>query len=743
MAAAGPHNLPVDVALQRAVAHHKAGRAQEAEQLYRAVLQAQPLQPDANHNLGLLLAQAGQHPTALPYLKTALALDPAKGQYALSYAEALLATGNAVDALGIIRDTMQRGNNTAAAQTLRQRAEAAALHGPAQGAAPPLAELGQLAALFQTGRHGELETRTRLLLEQHPDSGLAWKMLGACLLVQGKDALPALQRATELLPDDAEAPNNLGLALKNLGQLDNAVASFRRALQIKADYAEAHCNLGAALRELGQLEDAVASFGRALEIQPDFPAARINLGSTLPLIVGENSGKAFFEKRKPGFQGVRAQYESLPFPPRDPQAERYVLWVSPPDILAKMNQYCFAGKRDYSQPFRVLVAGCGTGDSVIWLAHQLQGSPAEIVALDMSSASLAVARARAEVRKLANIRWVNASLLDVATLGLGSFDYISCLGVLHHLPDPVRGLAALESVLAQGGAMAIMLYGAVGRAHIYAMQKTLRRLTAGLDEPGERLAFAQKVLAGLPATNGFCKQEGQATIKSQYLQDDTNFWDTLLHEQDRAYTASEVREFLGSAGLFLQAFISYQGLGAKTGLQYDLDLYIDDAGQRERLKALPLAERQDLAEALDGGLALHTVYATRSAQASLRPTAPDAILSPMSQSARQILAYLSQSNQALSVILANGLCLPYKPSAVTQAFLARMDGHRSNAEIARSLGIEDDSGELDLVKRELVIPAALHWIIARTALGSYLPPLADSSGLSSPLRHYEPTTLAL
>lgn len=743
MAATGPRNLRVDAALQQAVAQHKAGRLQEAEQIYRAILQAQPLHPDANHKLGLLLAQAGQHPAALPYLKTALALDPARAQYALSYAEALLATGNAAEALNSVRNAMQRGHNTPAAQALRQRAEAAVQHGAAQGAAPPLAELGQLAALFQAGRHVELETRAHLLLEQHPDSGLAWKMLGVCLLVQGKDALPALQKATELLPDDAEAPNNLGLALKNLGQLDSAVASFRRALEIKADYAEAHCNLGAALRELGQLEDAVASFGRALEIQPDFPAARINLGSTLPLIVGKNSGKAFFDRQRQDFEGVRAQYESLPFPARDPQAERYVLWVSPPDILAKVNQYCFAGERDFSQPFRVLVAGCGTGDSVIWLAHQLQDSPAEIVALDMSSASLEIARARAEVRKLANIRWVNASLLDAATLGLGSFDYISCLGVLHHLPDPVQGLAALESVLAPGGAMAIMLYGAVGRAHIYAMQKTLRRLTAGLDHPVERLAFAHQILAGLPATNGFRKQEGPATIQSQYLQDDTNLWDTLLHEQDRAYTASEVREFLGSAGLFLQAFISYQGSGATAGLQYDLDLYIDDAAQRERLRALPLAERQDLAEALDGGLALHTVYASRSAQASLSPTAPHAILSPMSQSARQILAYLSQSGQALPIVLGNGLTTPYQPCAMTRAFLARIDGQRSNAEIAASLGIAEASDEWKLIRRELGIPAALHWVVARTRAGSSLPPLPDSSGLSLPLRHYEPTTLAV
>jgi 2-polyprenyl-3-methyl-5-hydroxy-6-metoxy-1,4-benzoquinol methylase len=607
----------------------------------------------------------------------------------------------------------------------------------------PQDECDQLARLFNSGRHAELEARTRLLIEQYPDSGFAWKVLSVALQLQGKEALPVLQKAVELLPGDAEVHNNLGLALNGPERRNDAVACFRRAVAINPAYADAYCNLGAALKELGQLDEAAASFRRALEIKPDFPDVRINLGITLHSIVGKNSGKIFFDVQKKNFQGVRKQYESLPFPSRDPEAERYVLEVSVPDMLGKVNQYCFAGNRDFTQPFRVLVAGCGTGDSVIWLAHQLQGTPAEIVAIDMSGASLAVAQARAKVRQLTNIRWINGSLLDVASLAPGKFDYITCLGVLHHLPDPVQGLAALESVLAEGGAMAIMLYGANGRSHIYAMQKMLQQLSVGLDEPGERLSFARKIVAGLPATNGFLKKEGAAMIDSQYLQDDTNLWDTLLHEQDRAYTAGEVREFLGSAGLCLQAYISYQGVGAITGLQYDLDSYIDDAAQKQRLGGLPLAERENLAEALDGSLALHTVYATRSAQSSLSPMAPNAILCPLSHSALQILAHLSRSDQALPVVLSSGMTIAYNPSALTRAFLANIDGQRSNAEIARLLGIEDASEDLVRVNQELRIPAALHWLIARTGRGSFVPPLPDRSNLSSPLRHFEPTTLPL
>ena len=46
--------LTVDQALQQGVAAHKEGKVQEAERLYRAILQSQPAHPDANHNLGVL-----------------------------------------------------------------------------------------------------------------------------------------------------------------------------------------------------------------------------------------------------------------------------------------------------------------------------------------------------------------------------------------------------------------------------------------------------------------------------------------------------------------------------------------------------------------------------------------------------------------------------------------------------------------------------------------------------------------
>ena len=157
----------------------------------------------------------------------------------------------------------------------------AALNVPAKISTPTPAEMNQIVALFNAGRYVELEIHARLLIEQYPDSGFAWKVLGTSLWVQGKEALPALRKATELLPDDAEAHNNLALALKDLGQLDDAVASYRRALEINPNLVEAHNNLGIVLKDLGQLESAVASCRRALEIKPDLAEAYSTLGYAL------------------------------------------------------------------------------------------------------------------------------------------------------------------------------------------------------------------------------------------------------------------------------------------------------------------------------------------------------------------------------------------------------------------------------------------------------------------------------
>ncbi|WP_252979314.1 class I SAM-dependent methyltransferase [Mameliella alba] len=147
---------------------------------------------------------------------------------------------------------------------------------------------------------------------------------------------------------------------------------------------------------------------------------------------------------------VKEQYESYPYPERRPEDEKKRLITGSPSHPLEIDHYLFGGQRDWSQPLRVLVAGGGTGDALIQIAQMMTSAraPYEITYADLSTASREIAEARAKARGLTGITFVTGSLLDAAELG--QFDYIDCCGVLHHLPDPDAGFAALRAAVAPG-----------------------------------------------------------------------------------------------------------------------------------------------------------------------------------------------------------------------------------------------------------------------------------------------------
>ena len=81
--------LSLDEALRRGIASHREGNVQEAERLYRSILQAHPQHPDANHNLGVLATGIGKVEASIPFFKTALEANPKIEQFWLSYIGAL------------------------------------------------------------------------------------------------------------------------------------------------------------------------------------------------------------------------------------------------------------------------------------------------------------------------------------------------------------------------------------------------------------------------------------------------------------------------------------------------------------------------------------------------------------------------------------------------------------------------------------------------------------------------------
>ncbi|MDB3861683.1 tetratricopeptide repeat protein, partial [Paracoccaceae bacterium] len=87
--------------------------------------------------------------------------------------------------------------------------------------------------------------------------------------------------AVSIKPDTAEIHNNLGIALKEQGKLDEALGLFRKALSLKPDFAEAYYNMGNAFRDRGKLEESIEAYNKALSIKPDYALSYNNMGNAL------------------------------------------------------------------------------------------------------------------------------------------------------------------------------------------------------------------------------------------------------------------------------------------------------------------------------------------------------------------------------------------------------------------------------------------------------------------------------
>jgi tetratricopeptide (TPR) repeat protein len=185
-------------------------------------------------------------------------------------------------------------------------------HGVAEGprAAAPSSdrELIELVTMLHAGALSAVEQRCRILVAERPADGMAWKILSVALLRQGKDALPALQRAAELLPRDVETHINLGIALAAAGERAAAIRSYRQALALNPDSLEALKHLGDLLRELGETQEALAVRRKALEIDPQ----RVELHNDL--------GGVLFDMRRLN-EAAAAYRSALELRPADPQAQ--------------------------------------------------------------------------------------------------------------------------------------------------------------------------------------------------------------------------------------------------------------------------------------------------------------------------------------------------------------------------------------------------------------------------------------
>jgi tetratricopeptide (TPR) repeat protein len=305
--------MTIERAFQQGVAAHKDNNLQEAERFYRAVLQAQPAHPDANHNLGIIAVSVNKAGAALPLFKTALEANPKIEQFWLSYIDALIREKQFENA----KEVLEQGNKQGVAgekfEILKARLQQMALSklsekeksltfkekrknfskskqqkkkGKSKKPLSPSSsqsQLNNLIELFKNGRYEDAEKLAISMTQEFPENQFAWDVLGAVFGQTGRksEAINAHQRAVQLAPQHAGFHYNLGKTLQKVGRLEEAESSYKKAISVKPDFYEACYNLGVTLQELGRSKDAEASYRKAIALKPDYAKAHNNLGNTL------------------------------------------------------------------------------------------------------------------------------------------------------------------------------------------------------------------------------------------------------------------------------------------------------------------------------------------------------------------------------------------------------------------------------------------------------------------------------
>ncbi|MEI6745200.1 MAG: tetratricopeptide repeat protein [Methylococcaceae bacterium] len=137
--------------------------------------------------------------------------------------------------------------------------------------APTVEDEKKLSALYKQGLFAEAILYAETLVARFPDYGFGWKALGAAMQGLGltRESLNANLKAVELLPNDADAHNNLGNSLKNNDELNEAAKSYRRAFELKADFADAYYNLGSLFDYQKQFAEAEVFYKAALVYLPE------------------------------------------------------------------------------------------------------------------------------------------------------------------------------------------------------------------------------------------------------------------------------------------------------------------------------------------------------------------------------------------------------------------------------------------------------------------------------------------
>jgi SAM-dependent methyltransferase len=251
-------------------------------------------------------------------------------------------------------------------------------------------------------------------------------------------------------------------------------------------------------------------------------------------------------------EAVRRQYEDSPYP-------RWLdLTLTPPVRFADKlrERFPFLDRIAISPPVRVLVAGCGTGHHPISIAAKY--SDVEVLAIDISKASLACGMRQARRYGLSNVEFLHGDILCLESLGR-RFDVVESVGVLHHMADFQAGLKALTSVVVPGGYLKIGVYSRRARAYLREFRPAVARRDVS---SAKELRAARQEMIDMLAQQPAAQRSPAALDDFFYL---SGFRDLLAHAHEVEFTPAELEPMLKSLNL---EFLGYRNLSEEVHAAY-------------------------------------------------------------------------------------------------------------------------------------------------------------------------------
>ncbi len=238
---------------------------------------------------------------------------------------------------------------------------------------------------------------------------------------------------------------------------------------------------------------------------------------------------------------VREQYEENPYPrwlSADLQIPRPVSFVlktlfphfTPPELESRSPQ--------------ILIAGCGTGRHAIVSATRFLG--AEVLAVDLSARSLAYGIRMARELGVDNVRFEQSDILALSNLDK-NFDIIECIGVLHHMEDPIEGWKTLVGLLQTSGLMKVGLYSQRARDWVSTTQEWRDRNE--FDASVDSIRRCRHDILRLAGDDPKARALGSSDFHTM-----SGCRDLLFHVQEHRFTLPQLERILEDLGLRFLGF---------------------------------------------------------------------------------------------------------------------------------------------------------------------------------------------